>query len=332
MSSKLALAWKSRGKMKKILVGVIAITAILATSALASSWNWKRIVVARLETGSQVIETARGRIEYVTYGDGQAVLISHGLPGGYDQGLILAKLVGSQEFKFISVSRPGYLRTPLDVGRTYEEQADAFAALLDALNIQQAAIIGVSSGGPAALQFALRHPGRCWGLVMMAAMSLRPQGSPPPVGSWYGKLATSDLAMWGLDILVTHQLGLFLSLIMPDEAQRARLLDNPENLELFVELVQTAYPYSLRSEGAANDIEQHSALPRYPLERIDAPTLALYGTADFQAPFTNAELLANTIPDIELVTIKGGNHSFPITDRDVVWPKVYDFLSNHAPK
>ncbi len=63
--------WQSRRKNKNRLVGVLVIIVILATSALAGSWNWKRQAVARLQAGSQVIETARGPIEYATYGEGQ---------------------------------------------------------------------------------------------------------------------------------------------------------------------------------------------------------------------------------------------------------------------
>jgi pimeloyl-ACP methyl ester carboxylesterase len=122
---------------------------------------------------SRVAETAAGPIEYARVGQGPAVLVIHGCPGGYDQGLIATKLAPSDEFTFISPSRPGYLRTPLHVGLTPEAQADSYAALLDALGISQAAIIGISGGAPSALQFALRHPGRCWGLVTVCAVARR---------------------------------------------------------------------------------------------------------------------------------------------------------------
>lgn len=60
----------------------------------------------------------------------------------------------------ISVSRPSYLRTSIDVGRTAAEQADAFAALLHTLNIKKVAAQGISGGGPCAIHFAARHPDR----------------------------------------------------------------------------------------------------------------------------------------------------------------------------
>lgn len=48
-------------------------------------------------------------------------------------------------------------------------QADTFGALLDALEIERAAVLGFSAGGPPAIQFALRHPERTLSLVLASA-------------------------------------------------------------------------------------------------------------------------------------------------------------------
>src|SRR5574341_959670 len=73
---------------------------------------------------SRIADTSNGPIEYAMQGEGPAVLVIHGCPGGYDQGLVAARLTRDPSFKFIAPSRPGYLRTPLKVGRTPEAQAD----------------------------------------------------------------------------------------------------------------------------------------------------------------------------------------------------------------
>jgi pimeloyl-ACP methyl ester carboxylesterase len=126
------------------------------------------------------IATNHGTVEYASLGEGPAVLSLHGAAGGYDQGLILARTIGSPGFRFLAVSRPGYFGTPLAVGPTPDAQADAVAALLDALGIRTAAVMAVSGGGPCALQFSLRHPQRCWALVMASACSA-PLVSRPPL-------------------------------------------------------------------------------------------------------------------------------------------------------
>ena len=45
------------------------------------------------------------------------------------------------------------------------------AALLDALSIDKVVVMGVSGGGPTTLNFALRHPDRCSGLLTEVAVS-----------------------------------------------------------------------------------------------------------------------------------------------------------------
>src|SRR3712207_2875230 len=86
--------------------------------------------------------------------------------GGYDQGLIVGQAFVGSGYRLIALSRFGYLHTPLPADSSPVTQADAHAALLDALKIQQVTIVGVSDGGPSALQFALRHPERVSALVL----------------------------------------------------------------------------------------------------------------------------------------------------------------------
>ena len=96
----------------------------------------REIKAARMRIGSlgsQVIQTACGPIEYARVGKGYPVLVVHGAMGGYDQGLWLAHGFDMSNHQVISVSRFGYLRTPLPGDANLDMQADAFACLLDAL-------------------------------------------------------------------------------------------------------------------------------------------------------------------------------------------------------
>src|SRR5579859_7389059 len=104
-------------------------------------------------------------------GTGQVIMLLHGSPGGYDHAMALARYLNLQGFTSLALSRPGYRRTPLSSGETPEEQADLFAATLDALDVSEVVVIALSGGGPAGLQFVLRHPDRCRGLVMLAALT-----------------------------------------------------------------------------------------------------------------------------------------------------------------
>jgi 2-hydroxy-6-oxonona-2,4-dienedioate hydrolase len=54
-------------------------------------------------------------------------------------------------FGIISVSRPGYARTPLSSGETAEDQADLIMALLDFLDIEKVGVAAYSGSGPVGL-------------------------------------------------------------------------------------------------------------------------------------------------------------------------------------
>ena len=74
----------------------------------------------------------------------------------------------------IDISPPpgsGISAPPALLIRHPEAQADLYAALLDLLKIDSVVVIGLSGGGASALQFALRHPERCRGLILISAIS-----------------------------------------------------------------------------------------------------------------------------------------------------------------
>ena len=103
---------------KKISLSFLTIIVLAFVIAYVIYLDFRREQLGFLVSGSQVVNTSAGPIEYQTSGgSGPILLFLHGTPGGYDQ---LGALSG---FRFIAPSRPGYLRTPLSVGRSPEEQA-----------------------------------------------------------------------------------------------------------------------------------------------------------------------------------------------------------------
>jgi pimeloyl-ACP methyl ester carboxylesterase len=73
----------------------------------------------------------------------------------------------SAAFDTITLDVRGHGETEtLDRDYSYEACADDIAALLDALGIPSAAVVGYSMGGAIASTFVLRHPQRAWALVL----------------------------------------------------------------------------------------------------------------------------------------------------------------------
>ncbi|MGH7830700.1 MAG: alpha/beta fold hydrolase [Candidatus Binatia bacterium] len=285
---------------------------------------------------SQVVQTAKGPVEYAISGHGPAVLVIHGCPGGYDQGLVGTKLATCQDFQFISPSRPGYLRTPLTIGETPEAQADAYAALLDALGISKAAIFGISGGGPSALQFALRYPERCWGLVTVCSIArkLTPAEIKKCLSPLRRLVFTANLVfqiIGNIALLAAEQCYSALArLIDRDSASSGRILNQKEKLHFLWGLLRTSGRVSLRKAGLANDLKQLATLPPYDLEKILAPTLVLHGKADELVAFSHARCIADRVPNATLIGIEGGGHIFFATHKEQVVPPVIEFLKRSA--
>ena len=276
---------------------------------------WKEATLVRLNAGSLVAQTARGAVEYAVAGTGPAVLVIHGRPGGYDQGLWIARSLNDPQFRFIAVSRPGYLRTPLGTGRSPEDQADALAALLDVLGVPQAAVVALSAGGPSALQFALRHPGRCWGVVLISARTQRLVRLPLGLRILHPVLGSSDAVGWLWSGLAGR---------LPQRVAR--------RASMGLEGAQTMFfLYSLRRAGSSNDLFSFVHLPQYPLSEIRQPTLVIHGTADRVAPWSNAEFGANAIPQAQLIRIPGAGHGVFLVQHHWLAPKILEFLKAHAP-
>jgi pimeloyl-ACP methyl ester carboxylesterase len=123
-----------------------------------SSSNTLLTDLYQLSGKSSIAPSPYGDIEYTQGGAGPAVLVIHGAGGGHDQGELIAVAVLNEQFHWIAPSRFGYLRSELRAGATSDDQAHAYACLLDHLRVQRVAVVAVSAGGPSALLFALLHP------------------------------------------------------------------------------------------------------------------------------------------------------------------------------
>jgi pimeloyl-ACP methyl ester carboxylesterase len=279
----------------------------------------------------KVVGTPTGPVEYAEYGAGPAVLALHGAMGGWDQSLLLARTLGGGGHRFVGLSRPGYLGTPLAAGRSPEEQADLYAAVLDALGLRDAAVMAVSGGGPSAIHFALRHPARCRGLVLVSTCAGKVETRLPlafqvlKLAARWPRLAAAMERRAGRDPEAS------LRRSIPDTALRERTLGDPGAGPLLRELVaSTADRMSLRLPGTLVDVAVTRARS-YPLERIAVPVLVVHGTRDPAVPFAqHGKVLAARIPGAELVALEGGEHVAIFTHRDEAKARVVRFLSARA--
>jgi pimeloyl-ACP methyl ester carboxylesterase len=280
-----------------------------------------------------VTRTSMGAVTHTGTGTGDAVLTLHGAMGGADQSWLLGQALFAEPDarRVIGVARPGYPGTPLALGASPEEQADLYAALLDAMGIDRAVVAAVSAGGPSALQFALRHPGRCAGLILVSAAT--------------GRLDAS-LALPRLRKLerMTRVPGLapllgWLAGRDPEAAARRSILDpallertlaHPEAGPLIRGLgASTRTRLKQRMPGTLNDTIRYQSLPPFPFAALTVPVLVLHGTADRVVPFAHAEAV-RAAPRSRVVPLDGGDHVALFTHLDEVRGETQAFL-DHRP-
>ena len=293
-------------RVKSLFVFSAIIAAFCASIVTKQRYHrWQQQQRKRLSSESHMLETTRGTVEYQMEGTGQVVLIFHGSPGGYDQGLAMARFLGLNDFALLTLSRPGYRRTPLSSGKTPESQADLFAATLDALSVSQVVVIAHSGGGPAALQFVLRYPQRCRGLLLLSALSQNyteeeVYRSLPPLQRLLKRLIDHLIVFDPLLYPLT-----FLSKCLPEEMHSR-------------EFIESLVMNPLSSSGYVNDMTQFKELAVYPLQDIVLPTLIVHGTADVDIPFNQAQELADAIPCAQLVVIEGAHHLSTLTSEQAI--------------
>jgi 2-hydroxy-6-oxonona-2,4-dienedioate hydrolase len=289
----------------------------------------------RIAIGSQVIETPCGPIEYAVAGEGQPVLIVHGAGGGFDQGMDLAAGLLERGFRIIAVSRFGYLRTPVPHDASAEAQADAYACLLDALNLPRAAVLGASAGGPSSLQFAIRHPDRISALVLMVPAAYPFQAEQRPNGALPDRVSSqtrflfdtalrSDFLFWVMRHLAPRTFLRALVGTPPELLAQA----SPEARARVAMVMDHILPVSSRRLGLLNDGSIVPVLPRYELERISAPTLILGVQDDLYRTWPGARYSAEHIPQARFVGYATGGHLFVGHDGEAA-AEITAFLQSH---
>ncbi|MEN0063967.1 MAG: alpha/beta hydrolase [Myxococcota bacterium] len=247
-----------------------------------------------------IVQTPQGPVDVRVTGEGPAVIAFHGSPGGSDQGRLLDPLAQAG-FTVVTMSRPGYLGTPLEIGPSFDAQADVAAALLDTLGIDRAAALGMSAGGPVALAFATRHPDRAWALVLEAAV--------------VDAYVPSDLAKNKLlgRLILSRTFGgptfrsLRRSMLRKPERSARRLLKIESTLdkaareacasaialdpEPWSVLADSFVPYRDRRRGLRNDLDGLAAVDAGRWRTLSVPTLMQYSPSDADVPLAHAEAL-----------------------------------------
>jgi len=177
--------------------------------------------------------------------------------------------------------------------------ADDAARVLDAEQVHQAFVFGISMGGMIAQELALRHPGRLRALALGATFGGHWRSHKPALG------VARDLML--------------VSLFAREPRRMARLLvsesffaSHPDRFRAWLGRLSRPDRATARRQLLA--IAGHEAEGR--LAQLAVPTLVLSGDADRLVPVENSRRLARTIPGARLLELPGVGHAFPFECAD----------------
>jgi 2-hydroxy-6-oxonona-2,4-dienedioate hydrolase len=289
-----------------------------------------RARLKRLEDASLIAQTRYGPIEYSEAGSGTSLLIVHGAGGGFDQGMEFGGAsLAHRGFYVVSASRFGYLRTPMPQDASPAAQADAHAALLDALGIGRSAVLGVSAGAPSAMQFAIRYPHRCTALVLLVPIAFKPPDAEPSVrklSSFAVKflmtIVGSNFRYWVASRLARD---LVVKLILATPPAVVHAARKHEKMRA-ARILDGVMPLGRRVEGIINDARIASSFTRDDLERITAPALLLSARDDLYGTYATAQYTASQLPHARFVGYETGGHIWVGHDNDVL-AEIVSFLT-----
>jgi pimeloyl-ACP methyl ester carboxylesterase len=183
-------------------------------------------------------------------------------------------------------------------------------AVVDMLDLERFALLGISRGCAVAIAYAARHPDRVSHLVLCSGYVVcwRNRGNPAEIAEREALIALIRNG-WGRDNPAFRQV--FTSLFVPGAT--------PEQMQWFNDLQRV----SASPENAARlfrlfaDIDLTDLLPR-----ITAPTLVLHSRGDVPIPFEQGLALARGIANARLVALDSNNHL--ILAQETAWPRFVD--------
>ena len=279
--------------------------------------------------GSQVVQTACGPIEYVRVGEGYPVLVIHGAIGGFDQGLYLAQSLGFSKCQVLSVSRFGHLRTPVPQNANLDTQADAYAYLLDVLQIKETVVFAISAGSTSAIRFAARHPERVSALILFGPDSPGKFEITLPPRFVFDVLFRSNFFYWVLITYFRKSMQKMMGLVP------AGFTPAPEHTSRINNILMGDLPIDKRIDGlifetytTADDYYASvTPLSPYPLSNIKIPVFVVNAQDDPIATVENVQALADQFPNKQQYIVPDGGHLFFNHDKEVR-TAIFRFLSS----
>jgi pimeloyl-ACP methyl ester carboxylesterase len=179
-----------------------------------------------------------------------------------------------------------------EAGYRVRDFASDVVAVLDALALDDAVIVGHSMGSAVAQRFAMDQPARTRGLVLAGACLIEPGG--PRVQAFWDSTVSELSDPVDPEFVRGFIESTFASSVLATAVER----EVADALKLPARVWQAAWRSRLAAEDASDE-----------LDAIAAPTLIVWGDRDQRCPRRHQDALMAGIRDARLVVYEGVGHS-----------------------
>ena len=244
----------------------------------------------------------------------ETILSVHGLYGGYDQAL---DNVGSlsERCRILAPSRFGYPGSTVLGKASPADQAAVFHEMLNRLGIERVFVLGASAGGTPAIRFALDHPERVTGLILLSSAAPWPsRPATPPGRMGPPSLMNHDWIMWLLSPFFGPALGM-----------------DPKTIHGMLPLRERKTGADIDASITNRDMAVH--FEDYPIEELEPPVLLLHALDDrmvtFAPPAGHVQSSMHRYPDLTTAIFRTGGHLIVGHGRQVE-DTILRFIGQHA--
>lgn len=258
------------------------------------------------------VAVSNGEIEYQDQGRGHPLIFVSGL-GGVGRYWEPQLSAFSTRYRVVTYDQRGTGGSDRKQ-RTFsvDGMTSDLVGLMDALGIEKAHIVGLSTGGAIGQTLAVEHPQR---LARLVAVSTWTHCDP-----WFRRLFEARRAMYRQAGSELHAMFHPLWLYPPDyvnthdaeiDEERRKAVAGAPPVEVSIGRIDAIMAFDRRKD----------------LARITAPTLIVAADNDYITPPYHAEALGRAISGSKLAIMKGGGHSVSKTRPEEFNRLVLDFLA-----
>jgi pimeloyl-ACP methyl ester carboxylesterase len=291
---------------KRIALAVLLLFAAFAWFRPMSIYFAARSVyLTAIGARGHDVQVGPHKIHYLVKGDGPPLVVVHGVAmRSHDWAPLYRTLARTHRVYALDLLGYGDSDKPKNAEYSVATQAEIVRGFMDAMELKQADVAGVSMGGWVALKFAAEHPERVRRLVLVSS------------GGFAFKTTLDERAFSAQNIS-----ELRASLLL--QSDRANLLPRfvlRDFLRLSKEkawVVRSAMRSMLEGREVLNG----------KVQRVTMPVLLVWGTADRIVPFSVAAAMQKEMPQATVVPLKDCGHLAMIECRSEALPAMARFLA-----